>query len=294
MFSNAYKLARFFTQPLIISTRFFDKTVKCACGAFIVLNDRGWIVTVAHLWKSHFDFQQHTKEIATYKSQLQAIEQNRKLNPKEKRRRIARLKTNPKWITNHSFWWGRDGVQLKHIKPLPEGDLVIGRLEPFDPKTISTYPVLKNPNSNLNPGTSLCRLGYPFHEIKATFDESTSMFKLARGTLPLPLFPIEGIYTRNVITGKSKDGKYQIKFLETSSPGLRGQSGGSVFDVKGTVWAVQSRTAHFPLGFSPKVKRKSKEEVEEHQFLSVGWGVHPELIVAFLKDNGVKFTLSEY
>jgi len=35
-------------------------------------------------------------------------------------------------------------------------------------------------------------------------------------------------------------------------------------------------------------------EVEEHQFLNVGVGVHPELIVAFLKDNGVKFTLSDY
>jgi len=121
------------------------------------------------------------------------------------------------------------------------------------------------------------------------------MFKLARGTLPLPLFPIEGIYTRNVITGKSKDGKYQIKFLETSSPGLRGQSGGPIFDVKGTVWAVQSRTASFPLGFSPKIKQKGKgKEVEEHQFLNVGWGVHPELIVVFLKDNGVKFNLSDY
>jgi len=35
-------------------------------------------------------------------------------------------------------------------------------------------------------------------------------------------------------------------------------------------------------------------EVQEHPFLNVGWGVHPELIVVFLKDNGVKFTLSDY
>ena len=146
MFSNAYKLASCFMQPVIISTRFFDKTVKCECGAFIVLNDEGWIITVAHLWKSHFAFQQHTKEIAAYKKQLHAIQSNSKLSPKEKRKRIVRLKTNPKWITNHSFWWGRDGVQLKNIKPLLEGDLVIGRLEPFDPKKISTCPVLKNPH----------------------------------------------------------------------------------------------------------------------------------------------------
>lgn len=292
MFAKAYKLASCFTRPVVISTRCFDKTVECGCGAFIVLNEEGWIITVAHLWESFFAFQQHAKEISDYKVELQAIQQDQRLNAKQKRKRIGRLRTNPKWITNHSFWWGRDGVQLKDIRLLPDGDLVIGRLEPFDPKTIENYPVFKDPTT-LSIGTSLCKLGYPFHKIEATFNEANNAFELAPGASPLPRFPIEGIYTRNVIAGKSKNGKYDIKFLETSSPGLRGQSGGPIFDSNGTVWALQSRTSHFPLGFSPKVKKDGKE-VEENQFLNVGWGVHPELIVAFLKDNGVKFSLSDY
>jgi len=49
MFANAYKLASCFTQPIIISTRSFNKTVECGCGAFIVLNNEGWIITVEHL-----------------------------------------------------------------------------------------------------------------------------------------------------------------------------------------------------------------------------------------------------
>lgn len=293
MFAEAYKLATCFTQPIVISTRFLDKTVECGCGAFIVLNNEGWIITVAHLWEPFFAFQQHAKEISDYKGEIQAIEQDQRLDAKQKRKRIGRLRTNPKWITNHSFWWGRDGVQIKDIKPFPEGDLVIGRLEPFDPNMISIYPVLKDPASNINIGTSLCKLGFPFHEIKSSFDDAKNAFELAPGSVPLPFFPIEGIYTRDVIAGRSKDGKYEIKFLETSTPGLRGQSGGPVFDTNGTVWALQSRTYHFPLGFSPKVKNDGKE-VEENQFLNVGWGIHPELIVAFLKDNGVKFRLSDY
>lgn len=252
MFSNACKLARTFTHPVIISARFFDRTVECGCGAFIVLNDEGWIITVAHLFQSHFAFKQHTKEIAAHTDQLRAVQSNPKLEAKEKRKRIARLKTNPKWITNHSFWQGSDSVQLKDIKTVLEGDLVIGRLEPFDPEMNSAYPILKDPKSNLDPGTSLCRLGYPFHEIKATFDETINVFKLAPGTLPLPFFPIDGIYTRNVVTGKSKDGKYEIKFLETSSPGLRGQSGGPIFDMKGTVWAVTKQNHSLPPGIQPK------------------------------------------
>lgn len=292
MFANAYKLASAFTQPVVISIRFFDKTIECGCGAYIVLNEEGWILTVAHLWHSYFAFQQHTKEIADYEQQAKTIREDPKLRESHKRRGLRRLKTNPKWITNHSFWWGGDGVQLRDVTLQREGDLAIGRLEPFDPKWIAHYPILKNP-STLDIGTSLCKLGYPFYNIAATFNETNRTFELAPGTLPLPRFPIEGIYTRNVLAGKSQDGKYDIKLLETSSPGLRGQSGGPVFDVQGTVWAIQSRTTHFALGFSPKVKKDGKE-TEENQFLNVGIGVHPELIVAFLNDHNVKVTLSNY
>jgi hypothetical protein len=293
MFANAYKLASCFTEPVIVSTLFFDNSVDCSCGAFVVVNDKGWIITVAHLWNSYFAFQKHVEEIAGYNRQVQTIEQDQTLDGKQKRERISRLEPDPKWITKHSFWWGRDGVQLKDIKLFRDGDLLIGRLDPFDPESIPIYPVFKDPASNLNPGTSLCRLGYPFHTIEATFDEGTNTFKIAPAALPIPRFPIEGIYTRNAVLGKSKDGKHQIKLLETSSPGLRGQSGGPIFDVKGTVWAVQSRTSHLPLGFSPRIEKEG-QEVKEHQFLNVGLGIHPELITAFLRDNGIKFDLSDY
>ena len=133
MFAKAYKIASSFTQPVIISSRFFDKTVDCGCGAFVVLNREGWILTAAHLWDSYFDFQHHGKELANYDSQVREIEQDRRLNERQKDRRISKLEANPKWITNHSFWWGRDGVQLQDIKPLHDADLVLGRLEPFDP-----------------------------------------------------------------------------------------------------------------------------------------------------------------
>jgi hypothetical protein len=292
VFAEAYQIASCFTLPAIVSVRYFDKTVECGCGAFIVINDEGWIMTVAHLFESFFAYQQHAKEIADFDQQARAIQQDSRLDIKQKRKRIGRLKSNPKWITAHSFWWGRDGIQLQDIKLLPEGDLVLGRLNPFDPQAVESYPIFKEP-AILRVGTSLCKLGFPFHKIEATHDESKNAFQLAPGTLPLPRFPIEGIYTRNASAGKTTDGKYEIKFLETSSPGLRGQSGGPIFDIKGTIWAMQSRTTHFPLGFSPKIKQNGRE-VEEHQFLNVGLGVHPELIVSFLRDNGINFRLSDY
>jgi len=292
MFADAYEKASVFTHPLVVSVRYFDGTVNCSLGAFVILNTEGWAITAAHQLEAVPAHKQHSDEIAKYEQQITAIQQDQGLNAKQKRKKIQRLKSNPKWITCYSPWWGRDDLKFKELRVFPEADLAAARLEPFDPQSIPTYPILKNP-TNLRCGTSLCRLGFPFHDISATFDEVSKSFRLSPGALPAPRFPIEGIYTRNILAEKSKNGKYEIKFLETSSPGLRGQSGGPIFDVNGIVWAIQSRTNHFPLGFSPKVIRQ-RREVEEHQFLNVGLGVHPELLVAFLKDNDIKFELSKF
>lgn len=268
MFAHAYKLASCFTKPVVISERFFDKTVGFACGAFIVINDEGWIITVAHLTDTWFAFQKDRKEIAGFIKDVKNIQDDQKLDDKMKREKIDRLKTKSKWITHHAVWWGREEVEVKDIRPLPEGDLFIGRLDPFDPKSVESYPVFKNP-ADLSIGTSLCKVGYPFHVIRGTFNEAKNKFEFEPGILPIPLFPIEGIYTRNIMNGKSKDGKYDIKLLETSSPGLRGQSGGPIFDIKGTIWAVQSQTDNYDLGFSPKIQRNG-HEVEENQVFNVG------------------------
>jgi hypothetical protein len=74
---------------------------------------------------------------------------------------------------------------------------------------------------------------------------------------------------------------------------LRGQSGGPIFDANGTVWAIQSHTAHLPLGFTPKVQRQGRA-FEEYQFLNVGLGVHASVIAAVLRDLGIPFRLSDY
>lgn len=289
MFGEAIERASQFTHPVIISTRTFNKTVNCACGAFIVLNNEGWIMTVAHLWQSSQQMLNDKKEIDEYKEQANKIEQNTSLKGNIKKNRIRKLKTNPNWITNHSFWWGGNLHRLIDVKIFHEADLAIGKLEPFDPSWIKTYPTIKNPDE-MKIGTFLCKLGYPFHAINATYDEEKDSFQLASDALPLPRFPIEGIYTRDNIVNFSDSGK-TVKFLETSSPGLRGQSGGPIFDKDGSVWAIQSHTRHLPLGFSPKIIISGKE-TEENQFINVGLGVHAQIIIPFLESNGIEFKRS--
>ena len=147
--------------------------------------------------------------------------------------------------------------------------------------------MFKNPSVNFDVGENLCKLGFPFHRIKPTFVESTSVFQLPPGALPIPLFPIEGIFTRTMIV---ENGAKTVQFVETSSPGLRGQSGGPTFDAKGRVWAMQSKTIHHPLGFSPEVPNHRNRE---HQFLNAGVGTHANTIIPALMDAGVNFAISE-
>lgn len=294
MFASACSLARCFTRPVIISSRFYDGSVSSGCGAFVVVNHEGWIVTVAHLWQAHHAAQAHAQEIEDYRSRLAEIDGDEGLTPEEKEAKKAVQHPNPKLITNSSFWWGCwDNAHLVDVRPLPDADLIVGRIEPFDQSWVSNYPSFKDPTKNFDQGTSLCRIGFPFHEIHTTFNAKKKSFIVDSGCLPPPYFPIEGIFTRHVSAGKTKDGKYDIKFIETSSPGLMGQSGGPIFDDHGTVWGIQSRTKHLPLGFSPRIK-KGSAEIEENQFLNVGEGIHAQTILAFLKDNGISVQVSVY
>jgi len=284
MFGNACEKAMKFTRPVITSLRHYDGTVSCTCGAFIVLNDEGWIMTAGHIFDSFMAFQDHSKKIKEMEEQ----------NSRSNTRKGPKMKIEPKWITNHSFWWGWDKVTLHDGTVDRQMDIAVGRLEPFDRKWITQYPTIKDP-ARMRPGTDLCKLGFPFSSISATFDETTKAFKLADKTLPLPLFPLEGMHTRNIASGKNREG-IDMLYVETSTPGLRGQSGGPIFDKDCNICGVQLRTNHMPLDFKVEATVDGKK-VMENQFLNLGVGLHAKSIVEFLKKRNIDFSLegeSEY
>lgn len=278
MFGEACEKAIRFTRPAIVSTRQYNGAVNCSCGAFIILNEDGWILTAGHLFDSFMAYHNDSKMIKD-------IEERNLKTPAGK----PKIPIKPKWITNHSFWWGRDAVTLNDVFVDRKVDVAVGRLEPFDKSWVSEYPVIKDP-AKMRPGTSLCKLGYPFTNVTATFDTEKNNFVLAEGTIPLPPFPIEGMHTRNIMRGKSADGSFDALYVETSSPGIRGQSGGPIFDRGCNICGIQLGTNHMPLDFRPEANVDGKKIVE-NQFINLGIGLHAKTIVDVLKSRGIKFSM---
>ena len=180
-------------------------------------------------------------------------------------------------------------MRLVEAKVLPAADLALGRLEPFDAASVPRYPVIKDPAGDYAPGRSLCKLGFPFQSIVPNFDDASNTFTLPAGSVPLALFPLEGMFTRIVNTHAPGSGKGEPSaFIETSTPTLIGQMGGPVFDTNARVWGIQSHTLHYPLGFNPSLGGGGQGR-SEHQFFNVGLAVHAGVITAFLNAEDVPY-----
>ena len=296
MFVDAYDITRQFTMPVIMSHK--NKKDECfsGIGAFVVINNEGWCVTAGHIVAESNKLINISRQVQNKEKQVEEIRNDTNLAKKE---RSKKLKLLPEFDgaapTNVSIWWGWDNITPEKVILFQHNDLAFLKLSNFDSTLISKYPKFKNPDSILKPGKSLCRIGFPFSTIKPTFNDSNNSFILPSGSLPLPLFPNEGIFTRTVIIKNNtpeKESTFEHLYLETSSPGLRGQSGGPIFDADGNIWAIQSQTRHYPLGFSPDVPNGKKGE-KEHQFMNIGWGVHVATIIGAMKDLGINFEISE-
>jgi hypothetical protein len=290
VFADAYQKAAGFTWPVIISFLRPDGTCGSAIGAFVVLNDEGWILTAAHILAETERMAGLKKMFTDHTAARDAIINDPGLLSEQKKKKLKKLgDPDPKWVQDYSFWWGKNEHRLLNAILVKEADLAIAKLDHFDPASVTNYPQIKDPTKGILPGTSLCRMGFPFHSITPTY--ANGGFLLPTGTFPMALFPNEGIMTRLLEVDPTPP--IWAGYIETSSPGLMGQSGGPLFDRQGTVWGIQSHTSHLPLGFSPPVPGAPGGQVE-HQFLNVGKGVHPRTIVEALTKSGIKHAISGY
>jgi hypothetical protein len=290
MFAAANTLARGFTFPMIVSSRRRKGSVDVAVCAFTVLNREGWIVTAAHIFQLAAAANADAPKVVALRERIAAIEGDASLSPRARARELEKAEgaADPEWVTHNAYWLGRDGVTLRDIKTNAAADIAVGRLDPVPPDLVVATPIFKNPASGILPGTSLCRLGFAFTKVKSTFDEPSGGFRV-KGEVRY--FPLEGMFTRIVEAGKKADGSVAARFIETSSPGLRGQSGGPLFDSQGRIWGIQSRTQHLALGFNPEIEIAGTRTTVP-QFINLGLATHVGTLIGILDELGVAHDVS--
>lgn len=291
MFADAYEQASKFTAPVAISSVTVGGDVTTGLAAFVVVNADGWFLTAAHIFEAWVKGENDRSAVKAREDKLAAIDADLTLSAQKKKMIMKREREDRGWFKAFSYWWAQDGRGIRDVSIDGDLDLAVARLEPFDRSSVDTYPRFHSGIEEVRPGTSVCRLGYPFHEIAATYDQANDTFEFPADTFPIPRFPNDGIITRTSEGPTTTASNIEQRFFETSTPGLRGQSGGPVFDKNGVVYGIQSRTHHLELGFSPTVKQQGRE-VTEHQFLNVGLSVHPRAIREFLALHNVDATIA--
>ena len=174
----------------------------------------------------------------------------------------------------------------------PTIDVAVLIFKGFDKIYYNSFARFIKDANKIKQGKYLCRIGFPFPEFN-NFKHNPDIDDIEwtnTGNPNSPSFPIDGIVTRFVADPNING----ITGIEMSTPGLKGQSGGPLFDTDGTIYGMQSATNHLHLGFDINDKEiihdGKKGKVSNYPFLHVGICVHVDKIKEFLVQHKIEFS----
>jgi hypothetical protein len=171
----------------------------------------------------------------------------------------------------------------------PKYDLAVLKFNDYGNLRYREHAVFLKDSSCIRQGEFLCRLGFPFPEFSNyRFNEAIDDIEwTGEGITASPRFPIEGMVTR-FLGDESK-----IYGIELSTPGLKGLSGGPLFNKDGVVYGMLFSTKHLHLGFDivdkEIVSNNQAKKVSDYSFLHLGQCIHVEVIKQFLREKNVKY-----
>ena len=238
-------------MPIVVARRTARGKIALSIGAGMILNEAGWFVTAGHILS---DIAKLDKEVGAPK-------------PPGKRRADK--------VTHYTSIFGATNSLASHALVRCGVDIGVGKLEGYKPKEDEMFPRLRA--RDVEQGELLCRAGYPFVDgVEPEWSEENG-FKFSN-LFPLPMFVNEAFVSRFVNVDE------RGVWIETSSPGLRGQSGGPLVDIDGLVCGMQVNTHHYPLEFDGKGR---------NQVLNVGRAVSAQTIRDFLDENNIQYFKEE-
>ncbi len=296
MFESAIETVLQFTRSLHSITRTYGGLVSPGTATFFFVNDAGVAVTCKHvldlipaadnLNQTFLKFKAERDKLPNdnkHRQHLQGLELKYKYNKES----TVQLKNN--------FLNCFDKIDQIVCHAHPTLDLAIMEFKGFDKIFYSSHAKFIKDSASIRQGKYLCRIGFPFPEFN-NFKHNADNDDIEwtnTGNPNSPSFPIDGIVTRFVADPNAA----VITGIEMSTPGLRGQSGGPLFDMNGNVYGMQSATNHLHLGFDIKDKEVihdgKKSKISNHPFLHVGICVHADRIKEFLTQHNIVFTQTD-
>ncbi len=292
MFVDAIEKVSCFTRPVnTIMRNYGGGPVIPGSATLFFVNEEGYAVTCKHVIEllaaseninqQYRNFSQERARIpndSKAKAAIKGLELKYKYQPVS----TTQLKVNflDCVDTMSGFTW--------HVHP--SLDLAIIKFNGFNKLHYQNYATFMADTSKIKQGMSLCRLGFPFPEFtNYRFNQANDDIEwTAEGNNRSPRFPMDGMVTRFLA-----DQQHQLYGIELSTPGLRGQSGGPLFDHRGIICGMQFSTKHLHLGFDMVDKdiivNNQHKKISDYSFLHLGQCIHADAIKAFLKQHQVKF-----
>ena len=296
MFEKAIEKALEFTRPLHTISRTYGGLVLPGTATIFFVNDNGVAVTCKHVLDLIPGADKINQAYSNFKE-----EKSRIANDGKFRRNLSGLELKYKYNNEttvqlkNMFMNCFDKIEAITCHAHPTLDLAILEFKGFTKIMYTAHAAFIKDSKNIKQGKYLCRTGFPFPEFNNFKHNPTTddIEWTEEGINASPSFPIDGIVTRFVgdTTGK-------ISGIEMSTPGLRGQSGGPLFDTNGIVYGMQFATNHLHLGFDNKdteiIANGKKSKVSNFPFLHVGRCIHVDEIKAFLTEHKIAFTEADY
>jgi hypothetical protein len=291
MFVDAVEKVDQFTRPIHFIFRYYTGSdVVPGTATLFFVNDEGFAVTCRHVARQILHANSIYENYQKFRGELRKFEKDPGF---ETQRRL--LETQYKISDNNPirilYYFSQCFSIYKaltiHLHPTQ--DLAIIQFRDFDTKLYQGHATFLQDSRLVKQGRYLCRLGYPFPEFtNYRYNKISGDIEWVKeGKVKTPSFPIDGIITRHI--GVSNE----VTGIEMSTPGLRGQSGGPLFDQNGFIYGMQSSTRHLHLGFD-QVNREvvsdgHRKRVSNYPFLNVGQCVHVDVIKQFLRDKKINF-----
>ncbi|MBP5203734.1 MAG: trypsin-like peptidase domain-containing protein [Candidatus Methanomethylophilaceae archaeon] len=161
---------------------------------------------------------------------------------------------------------GWPGLEVEDLIVDSGSDLALAKVGPFDPDLTDVYPSFPR-EGGVEPGMSVGRLGFAPESSGSGFESAGILFN--EGT-------VSKIYREN-----------GVKYFITSSPGIKGQSGGPVFNREGTIVGIQTSTRSAELGYTTITDSGSAAGLMSNE----GIAIHVETVRDFLDAAGVSYRL---